>query len=106
VISTKPKESKLERDCVAWARDRGILVTKNDTRANKGVPDRVFWLPGGRSLVVEFKAPGKRPTALQKTLLDCLKDAGYWACAVDDFEVFRITVEQILKGGKLKWVKT
>lgn len=33
---------------------------------NAGVPDRLVCLPGGRVVFVELKAPGKKPTVLQR----------------------------------------
>ncbi len=100
----KPKESALERACVAWARDRGILVTKNDTRANAGVPDRVFWLPGGRPLVVEFKREGEavKPRSVQEGILHHLVREGYYAAAVDTFEEFVAYATAMInrKGGR------
>lgn len=33
---------------------------------NAGVPDRMFVGPTGRVAFLEFKQPGKKPTALQK----------------------------------------
>lgn len=93
----KPKESALESKCVSWARDRGILVTKNDTRANAGVPDRVFWPPGGRPLVVEFKREGEKPEPLQAGIIAALTRSGYTVVVVASFEGFQECVISMLK---------
>jgi hypothetical protein len=95
----KPKESSVERDCVEWARERGILVTKNDTRANAGVPDRVFWLPGGRVLIIEFKRPGEDVElgSIQQGFIEHLRSAGYWIEVVETKLEFTRYVEYYLK---------
>ena len=49
------RESALEAWCVKWARARGVQVSKNTELV--GIPDRTFWIPGGRPLVPEFKRP-------------------------------------------------
>lgn len=47
------RESALERWAVARARNRGWTVSK--VTDPTGFPDHVFWVPGGRPLIVEFK---------------------------------------------------
>ena len=47
------REGRLEAWCVGWARSRGIVASKLTDPA--GIPDHVFWSPGGRPTVVEFK---------------------------------------------------
>lgn len=49
------RESKLERWCRRWARERRIVVSKLTDPT--GIQDTVFWLPGGRPLLAEFKDP-------------------------------------------------
>ena len=73
----KRRESATESYCVKWARSRGIVVAKL-TECN-GVPDRVFFVPGGSPLIIEFKAKGLVPERLQTWYLDALTAAGYTA---------------------------
>lgn len=70
-------ESAIEQPVVRWARSIGILVTKLQGIGNRSFPDRIFWIPGGRPLLIEFKAPGKKPTCLQKLTIERLRQAGY-----------------------------
>lgn len=49
----------------------------------KGQPDRMF-MRDKRVLFIEFKAPGKRPTALQEKWLKNLRKAGFPAVFCDD----------------------
>ncbi|WP_042435918.1 VRR-NUC domain-containing protein [Faecalispora jeddahensis] len=60
------RESAIE----AYLRDRvkelGGKAYKFVSPGNTGVPDRMVCLPGGRVVFVELKAPGEKPTKLQR----------------------------------------
>lgn len=83
-------ESPLEAWCVKWARAREIIVAKL-TQVD-GIPDRVFFLPGGRPLVVEFKGRKKRGKGLQEKTqpwyVAKLRQDGYEAHCCDTKEQF------------------
>lgn len=49
----------------AWER-YGVPSIKLNIRGNTGWPDRLFILPGGRALWIEFKAPGEEPDPKQE----------------------------------------
>ncbi|WP_199242588.1 VRR-NUC domain-containing protein [Desulfosporosinus fructosivorans] len=59
-----------EKEVEVHLRDRvkalGGKAYKFVSPGNSGVPDRLVCLPGGIKIFVEAKAPGKKPTALQK----------------------------------------
>ena len=57
-------ESTIERAVCAYAKAWGCLVMKLAGPNQKGQPDRMF-LRDGKVLFIEFKSPGKQPTALQ-----------------------------------------
>lgn len=82
------RESALESWCCRWARARGIVVSKLTDPT--GVCDRVFWLPGGRPWLVEFKdgptAPGR--AALQGWYREKLARDGYEVDVVSTKERF------------------
>lgn len=73
------RESPTEAWCVSWSRSMGIVTAKM-TGCN-GIPDRVFFLPGGSPLIGEFKAKGKKGEKLQKATqpwyLEKLRADGY-----------------------------
>lgn len=52
-------ESKIEQKAVdlAW-QHLGVIGSKLVTPGDTGYPDRIFWIPGGRPLLIEFKRPG------------------------------------------------
>lgn len=58
-------EKQIEKAVCDYAKEKGILVYKFSSPGHAAVPDRMFILPGGRMFMIEFKAPGKVPTAPQ-----------------------------------------
>ena len=79
------KESTIERAVCAYAKAKGCLVMKLAGPNQKGQPDRMF-IKDGRVLFIEFKAPGKLPTALQLKWLDDLTAQGVKACWRDNIK--------------------
>lgn len=72
------KESEIEKRVVDLAWDHlGILGTKLVMSGNTGYPDRIFWIPGGKTLLIEFKSPGEKPTPKQKHVHETLRSLGY-----------------------------
>ena len=82
------RESVLEAQCVKWARVRGIQVSKNTELV--GIPDRTFWVPGGRPLVPEFKRPDDKgePSPAQIWHMKKLREIGYDAPLFSSKEEF------------------
>jgi len=78
-------ESTIERAVCAYAKTKGCIVLKLSGQNQRGQPDRMF-LYHGRVLFIEFKARGKRPTALQARWLDRLTDHGFHTACCDDIE--------------------
>ena len=85
-MSKKRRESTLESWAVKQCRDRGIVVAKMTECV--GIPDRIFFLPGGTPEIVEFKADGEVPEALQSWYLTTLRKAGYHVSYCDTKEKF------------------
>ena len=79
------RESTIEREVCAYAKTKGCLTLKLSGQNQKGQPDRMF-LRNGRVMFIEFKAPGKRPTALQARWLDRLTEHAFHATSCDDIE--------------------
>lgn len=68
-------ESRLETDCCVYARGEGCKDYKLRSRGNAGPTDRIFALPGGVVIFVEFKTPDGtgRLSPLQKTEIEELQ---------------------------------
>jgi len=77
------KEQLIEIAVCKFAKDHGILAVKLNGPGDKGKPDRMF-LHQGKVVFIEFKAPGKKPTALQQKWLLDLKYRGFAATWVDN----------------------
>lgn len=92
----KPKRKLLEKDiqkqCVAWARERGWWARKFSSPANRSVPDYLFSkvIDGAQMAVaVEFKVPGKMLTDAQYGEHARMKDAGWCVIIFSDVENFK-----------------
>jgi hypothetical protein len=91
-ISRARRESALEARAVKYARTRGVVVAKLTQLV--GVPDRIFFVPGGRPLIIEFKARGLAPEGLQSWYLKKLTKDSYRAVSCDTWEKFLALMEK------------
>jgi hypothetical protein len=71
------EKTAVEAPVVRWARRNEIRQAKLSTPGQRAIPDRIFFLPGGRPCLIEFKRKGKEPTKLQMHTLKVLFDLGY-----------------------------
>jgi len=69
-------EKTIEQRLVQKVRDAGGMAMKWVSPAFAGVPDRIVFLPKGRIIFVELKAPGKKPTPLQERVHQMLSGLG------------------------------
>lgn len=76
-------EKVLEKHLTKYAKARGVMSIKLLTPNDRGIPDRMY-LYEGRTLFLELKSVGKKPTPLQKRYLNKLRDQGFLAYCVDD----------------------
>lgn len=80
------KESSIEAAFVKWCKAHGYYTRKFSSPAHRGVPDRIV-AKNGKVLFIEFKAPGKVPTTLQRRELTELRDHGLKAAWADSLHV-------------------
>ena len=69
-------ESQLEARLVQGVKALGGIAYKFVSPGNRGVPDRLVVLPGGRLLFAELKADGGRLSRLQAYQLESLRRLG------------------------------
>lgn len=69
-------ETKIERKaCKILEKEYGVENIK--LVANRGYPDRLFLIPGGKPFMIEFKRPGESPTSFQLYVHNKLRKLGY-----------------------------
>lgn len=78
-------ERDIEKKVCRHAEQHGWLVRKFTSPSQRAVPDRIF-MRDGRTVFVEFKATGKRPTAAQSYEHDRLRAAGMTVHIIDTIE--------------------
>lgn len=81
-------ERKLEQRCVDLARACGAQHLKLNVLGRRAWPDRLFMLPGGKFLIVEFKAQGGRLTPLQENVHRQLRKIGHDVNVIRSVGVF------------------
>ena len=91
-------EKRIETNtCERVLHELGVASAKLATPGRRGIPDRIFWLPGGIPLMIEFKRPGEEPRPLQSHIHALLKQLGYLVEVHDNedeaFESVRRTLE-------------
>lgn len=80
-------ESEVEaRVCEYALKELGVFNIKLKKTQERGYPDRLFWIPGGRPLLIEFKRQGAQPTEYQQMIHKRLRYAGYEVQVHDDVE--------------------
>ena len=69
-------EKQVEGYLVRRVKEAGGLAAKWVSPGLNGVPDRIVFLPGGRIIFVEVKAPGKKLRPIQEHIRKKLEDLG------------------------------
>ena len=78
------KEKDIESTVSKWASKNGLLHQK--LLGEKGMPDRIFYTPGGKPVLVEFKKPNQSARKLQKYYHDRLMKLGFCVQLFDNVE--------------------
>lgn len=87
VLGTRQMNEKhVEQALVRRVRQLGGRAYKWVSPGNRGVPDRIVILPGGRVLAVEVKRPGGKTTRLQDREIARINGLGVRALVVDSIE--------------------
>lgn len=71
-------EAKIEQAACRKIKDTyNVKSIKLTPTQSTGYPDRIFFLTGGRPLLIEFKRPGEKPRPKQAYVLNELGRLGY-----------------------------
>lgn len=79
------RERDIEKTVTKHAKLLGWLCFKFSSPGQRGVPDRIYF-KDGTAVLIEFKAPGKRPTKLQLKTIENLKEKGITTHVIDSIE--------------------
>jgi len=79
-------ERTIERRLVNKTKEAGGLAIKWTAPGFSGVPDRIVFLPEGRIIFVELKAPGKPLAPLQERVHRLLAKLGADVRTIDSVE--------------------
>ena len=88
------EESKIEHAVTKYAKSQGYYARKFKSPNNRGVPDHLFLSPFGVAIFMEFKAPGRRATALQQREIDLINKNEGNAYVVDSIQKGREILNQ------------
>lgn len=78
-------ERDVEKKVCAYAKEKGWMPFKFVSPGNAGVPDRLF-LRDGKVIFIEFKAPGKISTPIQRVQQDRIRRLGFEVYVCDSVE--------------------
>jgi len=99
IIREKENVENPTRD---WAHKNGCKLTyKMAATYTRDWPDRMFFIPGGRPLLIEFKKPGAEPTPKQAARIKELRELGYDVEVCDSKEQGIACVQSRLEAAAL-----
>lgn len=102
-MTYRPSEkASVENPVVKYAQGLGIPVLKVNPLWAAGWPDRVFFVPGGRPLIIEFKrADDGKLRKKQKEIIGKLEKLDYEVYTVDTVEEGKALVRARLETHRL-----
>ena len=79
-------ERTIENNVCKWVKKHGGLAIKLSPVSTSGLPDRMFLLPRGVVCFIEFKAPGEKPTPIQRYFHRTFADLGFPVHVADNYD--------------------
>ncbi len=98
----KISEKRLEAKLVKEVKRLGGHALKFHSSAETGFPDRLIILKKGKTLWVELKSTGRKPTKLQNFRIKALKELGHTVEVVDSEETLTKVINLIKKKLDMK----
>ena len=90
--SYETSEKVFERTFSKYVNDNGGIAVKLLSQFVNGLPDRLYLLPGGRALFIEFKSAGKKPTRIREHIIGRIRTLGFTVLVVDSPETWKEAV--------------
>jgi len=97
-LDEDPLESEVEAEVVKYAKSKGCMERKMNGTGYRGWPDRLF-LYNGRTLWVEFKKLGEKPTNLQRFIHGRLRTNGFDVSVVDNVTEGRALIDHFTQSS-------
>lgn len=99
-MTYQPSEKKaVEEPCVRYAQSFGVKVLKVNPLWAAGWNDRIFFIPGGKVLIIEFKRPGGTVSKLQAQRHKELLRDGYDHHVIDNKEEGKALIRSRLEAS-------
>jgi hypothetical protein len=89
------REKIIEQKLAETVKKRGGICPKWVSPGFDGVPDRLVFLPGQKFGMVEVKAPGESPRALQLSRHRLLQRLGFRVYVLDDVDGIEKILDEI-----------
>jgi len=94
-------EEKVEKRFVKKCEGLGITSKKFEFQSEKGAPDQMVFIPGGRPLFIEFKRPGGGTVSYhQEETMKWMNLLGYDCYVYDNWEEPLALVKEKLSARK------
>lgn len=96
--ANETSEKVFERELSKFVEGKEGMAVKLLSQFIKGLPDRMFLLPGGIVIFVEFKSTGKKPTKIQEYIhlkIQSLKFPVYVVDSAESFNEVKAMVEKL-----------
>ncbi len=91
-------ESEIEQRVTDYAKSRSCVVLKLNVTGQVGWPDRMFLLPGKKTLFIEFKRPDEPVRKIQVYRGNKLAEYGFDYTVVDNVEQGCAAIDQFASG--------
>lgn len=98
----RPREATVEASFVRALKRHGLTTLKLNLQGNRGWPDRLVLLPGGRCVFIELKRPGGKARALQLHVHAKLRALGFEVAVCDN----AVAAAAFVYAAKDRWEPT
>lgn len=99
---SETSEKVFERTASKYVETVGGMAVKLLSQFINGLPDRMFLLPRGRVIFVEFKSTGRKPRKIQEVVMRRISDLGFTVLVVgtvNEYEELIRLIDDIVESG-------
>jgi Holliday junction resolvase len=82
----KNSEKYLEKKLREEIRLRGGIALKYTSPYITGIPDRIVLMPNGKIYFIELKSKNKKPTEIQKHMIEKISNLSFYVRIIDDMD--------------------